>query len=79
MEIHNLSFIILAVLISLCINENPTCSISPYAALPKYGGAERDLWALYLGQKQLGHEVIFMTKSSNTHPDALTFDPSKKN
>ena len=45
---------------------------------PKYGGTERVLWALYLGQKQLGHEVKFMTKSSNTHPDALTFDPSKK-
>ena len=45
---------------------------------PKYGGTERVLWALYLGQKQLGHEVKFMTKSSNTHLDALTFDPSKK-
>lgn len=44
---------------------------------PKYGGTERVLWALYLGQKALGHEVKFMTKSANNHPDALTFNPLK--
>ena len=44
---------------------------------PKYGGTERVLWALYLGQKALGHEVKFMTKSQNSHPDALTFNPTK--
>lgn len=44
---------------------------------PKYGGTERVLWALYLGQKSLGHEVKFLTKSVNNHPDSITFDHSK--
>lgn len=44
---------------------------------PKYGGTERVLWALYKGQKALGHEVKFLTKNNNNHPDALTFDSSK--
>ncbi len=43
----------------------------------KYGGTERVLWALYQGQKALGHEVKFLTKSPNTHADAITFDTSK--
>lgn len=41
----------------------------------KYGGTERVVWALYLGQKALGHEVKFLTKYANNHPDALVFDP----
>lgn len=44
---------------------------------PKYGGTERVLWALYQGQKELGHEVKFFTKSKNSHPDALQFNPNK--
>ncbi|OOS05746.1 glycosyltransferase family 4 protein [Moraxella cuniculi] len=44
---------------------------------PKYGGTERVLWALYQGQKQLGHEVKFMTKHPSRHPDAMLFDDSK--
>lgn len=44
---------------------------------PKYGGTERVLWALYQGQKQLGHKVKFMTKHPSRHPDAMLFDDSK--
>ncbi|MDO4895947.1 MAG: glycosyltransferase family 4 protein [Moraxella sp.] len=43
----------------------------------KYGGTERVLWALYQGQKELGHEVRFLTKYPNNHPDALLFDDKK--
>lgn len=43
----------------------------------KYGGTERVLWALYQGQKSLGHEVKFLTKSSSNHKDALLFDPNR--
>lgn len=42
-----------------------------------YGGTERVLWALYQGQKELGHEVKYLTKHQNHHPDALLFDESK--
>lgn len=44
---------------------------------PKYGGTERVLWALYLGQKALGHEVKFMTKCPSHHPDAILYDSSR--
>lgn len=43
----------------------------------KYGGTERVLWALYLGQRALGHDVKFLTKYPNQHPDALMFDPKQ--
>lgn len=43
----------------------------------KYGGTERVLWALYQGQKALGHEVKFLTKHNNNHPDALIFNPKQ--
>ena len=42
----------------------------------KYGGTERVLWALYQGQTALGHEVKFLTKHDNKHPDALVFNPT---
>ena len=42
----------------------------------KYGGTERVLWALYQGQTALGHEVKFLTKHDNKHPDALVFNPN---
>lgn len=42
-----------------------------------YGGTERVLWALYQGQKELGHEVKFITKNKNSNPDALFFDPER--
>ncbi len=42
-----------------------------------YGGTERVLWALYQGQKQLGHEVRYLTKYPNNNPDALLFDEKK--
>ena len=44
---------------------------------PKYGGTERVLWALYLGQKSLGHEVKFMTKCPSSHPDALLYNSNQ--
>ncbi len=43
----------------------------------KYGGTERVLWALYQGQKALGHEVKFLTKSPSDHKDALLFDSNR--
>lgn len=43
----------------------------------KYGGTERVLWALYQGQTELGHEVKFLTKYPNNHPDALLYNPNK--
>lgn len=39
-----------------------------------YGGTERVLWALYQGQKELGHEVKYLTKYPNNNSDALLFD-----
>ncbi|TWV83509.1 glycosyltransferase family 4 protein [Moraxella sp. VT-16-12] len=39
-----------------------------------YGGTERVLWALYQGQKALGHQVKFLTKYDNRHPDGLLYD-----
>lgn len=42
-----------------------------------YGGTERVLWALYQGQKALGHEVKFLTKYPNNHHDALLYDENK--
>lgn len=42
-----------------------------------YGGTERVLWALYQGQKELGHDVRFLTKYPNNHPDALFFNEQK--
>lgn len=35
----------------------------------KYGGTERVLWALYQGQKALGHEVRFLLKANVNHQD----------
>lgn len=43
----------------------------------KYGGTERVVWALYKGQKELGHEVKFLTKHQSSHPDALLYNPKK--
>ncbi|TWV83508.1 glycosyltransferase family 4 protein [Moraxella sp. VT-16-12] len=43
----------------------------------KYGGTERVLWALYQGQTALGHQVKFLTKYDNRHPDALLYNPNK--
>jgi len=43
----------------------------------RYGGTERVVWALYQGQKELGHEVKFLTKHQNQHPDALLYNPSQ--
>lgn len=42
-----------------------------------YGGTERVLWALYQGQKALGHEVRFLTKYPNTHADAVLYDANQ--
>ena len=39
----------------------------------KYGGTERVVWALYKGQKELGHEVKFLTKHQSIHPNALLY------
>ena len=39
-----------------------------------YGGTERVLWGLYQGQKELGHDVRFLTKYKSSHPDAMYFD-----
>ena len=43
----------------------------------KYGGTERVLWALYQGQKELGHDVKFLTKYDNKHPDAILYNPNQ--
>lgn len=40
----------------------------------KYGGTERVVWALYQGQKAMGHEVKFLTKYPNKHLDAIVLD-----
>ncbi len=42
-----------------------------------YGGTERVLWALYQGQKELGHDVKFLTKYDNKSPDGLIYDENK--
>lgn len=42
-----------------------------------YGGTERVLWALYQGQKALGHDVKYLTKYPNQHQDAILYDESK--
>ncbi|MFZ2844617.1 glycosyltransferase family 4 protein [Psychrobacter sp.] len=39
-----------------------------------YGGTERVLWGLYQGQKELGHDVRFLTKYKSSQDDALYFD-----
>lgn len=44
----------------------------------KYGGTERVVWALYKGQKELGHDVKFMTKYQNQHPDSILYNPSQR-
>jgi len=43
----------------------------------KYGGTERVVWALYKGQKELGHDVKFMTKHQNQHPDSILYNPAQ--
>ena len=42
-----------------------------------YGGTERVLWALYQGQKALGHDVKFLTKHNGNHPDGLLYDDAQ--
>lgn len=44
----------------------------------KYGGTERVLWALYQGQKALGHEVRFLLKANISGAQNIqVYDPQK--
>ena len=43
-----------------------------------YGGTERVMWALSLGQQALGHEVRFLVRANPAaHPAAQVFDPAR--
>lgn len=42
-----------------------------------YGGTERVLWALILGQQALGHEVRVLSKSTASQPFLQRFDPAR--
>ncbi|OOR87898.1 glucosyl transferase [Moraxella caviae] len=43
-----------------------------------YGGTERVIWALAVAQRQMGHEVRFLTKANpNNNPDVQLYDKSK--
>lgn len=45
----------------------------------KYGGTERVIWALYRGQKALGHEVRFLWRRASTLPEhTIIYDPAKR-
>ncbi|MDO5090906.1 MAG: glycosyltransferase [Cardiobacteriaceae bacterium] len=42
-----------------------------------YGGTERVIWALMLGQQALGHEVRVLTKNAAKKPFLQRFDPAQ--
>lgn len=43
-----------------------------------YGGTERIVWALSLGQAELGHEVRFLVKNNpDNHPNAQRYNPKQ--
>ena len=44
----------------------------------RYGGTERVMWALSLGQQALGHEARFLVRANPAgHPAAQVFDAAR--